>query len=252
MLIDTHCHLDDPSLVARLPHVLAVGRSAGVVKYLVPGVHPEGWPVIAGLAQEYPEIYPAFGLHPMYADFSKAELLPELGHYLLRAVAVGEIGLDYASPSISREIQQEVFRTQVRLAVSLKLPVMIHCRGAFRDLLDILGEEHVQRVGGVMHAFSGSPEVAGECLRLGLFISVAGTVTYKNAVKPLEVVRSVPLDRLLLETDAPDMTPEPYRGRPNEPGFIVETARKVAEIKGVAMTEVARITTGNAERLFRI
>ncbi len=252
MLIDTHCHLDDPALLSRLPELLAAAAQAGVARFVVPGVGPVGWPAIAALARQAEGVSAAFGLHPMHAGLYAAGLLADLACKLPGAVAVGEIGLDYALPEVPREIQQEAFRGQVRLAVGQGLPVLIHCRRAFQDLLQILREEGVERVGGVMHAFSGSPEVAGECVRLGLYISVAGTVTYRNAVRPLEVVRSIPLEHLLLETDAPDMTPEPHRGMANEPAFLVETARKVAEIKGVTVEEVERVTTANAKRLFHI
>lgn len=251
MFIDTHCHLDDPALLARLPEILAAARSAGVKNYIVPGVGPDGWAGIARLAEELDGVHPSFGVHPMLASQHDDPLLETLRSFAARAVAIGEIGLDYLV-DVAREKQQAVFRAQLRLAVEMGLPVMIHCRRAFRDLLAILREEHVQRVGGVMHAFSGSPETARECIALGMHIAVAGTVTYRNAVRPLEVVREVPLEHLLLETDAPDMTPEPYRGKGNEPAFLVEIARKVAEIKGVAVEEVARVTTANAERLFRI
>ena len=150
------------------------------------------------------------------------------------------------------KLKKTAFRFQLRLAVEQGLPVMLHCRRAFQDLLAILMEENVQRVGGVMHAFSGSPEIARECIRLGLAIGVAGTVTYHNAVRPIEVVKACRLSILLLETDAPDLTPEPHRGMANEPAFLVAIAGKVAEIKGVSRAEVARVTTANAERLFRI
>lgn len=252
MLIDTHCHLDDPAIAVRLSQVLAAGTAAGVGKYIVPGVAPEGWTGIARLAEENPGVYPAFGLHPMRAARYDDELGGELLLLASRAVAIGEIGLDYHLEEVSREKQQAAFRAQLKLAVAAGLPVQIHCRRAFRDLLGILEEEQVQRVGGVMHAFSGSPEVAGECIRLGLFIAIAGTLTYRNAVRPLDVVRSTPLEHLLLETDSPDMTPEPYRGRVNEPAFLVEIAKRVADVKRVTVEEVARVTTENAERLFRI
>jgi TatD DNase family protein len=252
MLIDTHCHLDDAALAPRLPEVLAAARAAGVARYIIPGVSPAGWDDIALLANPEKGIFPAYGLHPMRATLFTPGVLADLEERLPGAVAVGEIGLDYLYADQPRERQQEAFRAQLRLAVAAGLPVLLHCRRAFRDLLAILREEHVERVGGAMHAFSGSPETARECRDLGLYISVSGTVTYRNAVKPLEIVRSVPLDRLLLETDAPDMTPEPFRGRPNEPAFLRETARKVAELKGVTVEEVARVTTANAEKLFRI
>jgi TatD DNase family protein len=250
MLVDTHCHLDVPPLISRLPAVLAAAREAGVATCLIPGVSPDGWADIASLAAEYDGVYPAFGLHPMLAECYDDSILERLRTYAGEAVAIGEIGVDYMV-DVARVKQQTAFRAQLQLAVEAGLPVMIHCRRAFQDLMAILREEGVQRIGGVMHAFSGSPETARECIGLGMYISVAGTVTYHNAVKPLEVVRSVPLERLLLETDAPDMTPEPYRGKPNEPAFLVETARKVAEIKGITVEELARVTTANAERLFR-
>lgn len=168
------------------------------------------------------------------------------------AVAIGEIGLDYAVSTVQRDIQRAVFRAQLRMAVDAGLPVIIHCRLAFQDLLRIMVDENIGRVGGVMHAFSGSLETARECLRLGLFISVSGTVTYRNAIRPVEVARQIPLDRLVLETDAPDMTPEPFRGRENEPAFLIEIARKVAELKKIPLHELAQATTANAERLFRL
>lgn len=252
MLIDTHCHLDDPILQARLPEILASARKAGVGKFLVPGVAPEGWEGIACLAEEEEGVHPAFGLHPMLAGRYDDPLLERLRSFVGQAVAIGEIGLDYLAGEAPREKQQAAFRAQLRLAVETGLPVMIHCRRAFRDLLAIFREERGERVGGVMHAFSGSTETARECVALGMYISVAGTVTYRNAVRPLEIVRGIPLEHLLLETDAPDMTPEPHRGKGNEPAFVVETARKVAEIKGVTVEDVARMTTANAERLFRI
>ena len=163
-------------------------------KYIVPGVAPDGWDGIARLAEEHEGVYSAFGLHPMLADLYNDTILEKLRSFAGTAVAIGEIGLDYLVADVSREKQQAAFRAQLQLAVEAGLPVLIHCRRAFRDLLGILAEENVQRVGGVMHAFSGSPEVAGECIRMGLFIAVAGTVTYRNAVRPVEVVRSIPLD----------------------------------------------------------
>jgi len=137
------------------------------------------------------------------------------------------------------------------MAVERELPLLVHCRGGFADLLRIMREERVSRVGGIMHAFSGSTEIAHECIRLGFYISVCGTVTYRNAVRPLRVGREIPLDRLVLETDAPDLSPEPFRGRPNEPAFIVETARTLAELKGLSLELVAETTTANALNILK-
>ena len=250
MFVDTHCHLDSPSLLARLDDVLASAGASGVRKIICPGVGPDGWETIAGLAKSRKGVFAAFGLHPMLAGFYRQELAERLADYSGHAVAIGEIGLDYALPHVSRDQQRIAFRNQLRVAVDVGLPVLVHCRRAFADALMIMKEENVRRVGGVMHAFSGSYEIAVECIRLGLSISVSGTVTYRNAVKRVEVVGKLPLEHMLLETDAPDMTPEPHRGRDNEPAYLVEVARKVAEIRGMDVQQLGEVTTRNAERLF--
>ncbi|AJE04468.1 TatD family hydrolase [Geobacter pickeringii] len=253
MLIDTHCHLNAPPLLSRHPEVLDAARRAGVTQFLVPGVTPRGWGEIAALARaQGPAVQAAFGIHPMAADAADAEALALLRQYAREACAIGEIGLDYTLTGVPREAQQAAFRAQLRVAADAGLPVILHCRKAFRDLLTILDEEGGARAGGVMHAFSGSPEIAAACLQRGLFISLSGTVTYATAVRPVAVARQLPLDRLLLETDSPDLTPEPHRGRPNEPAFLAETARKVAEIRGASPDTVERATTDNARRLFRL
>jgi len=252
MFIDTHCHLDDPVLSGRLREVIGNARLAGVNRFIVPGVDPHCWGTISALADEASGIFPAYGLHPMHADLYHEGVASELARYAEAAVAIGEIGLDYMLREIPRERQITAFRDQLRLAVEMGLPVLIHCRKAFRDLLLIMGEEHAERVGGIMHAFSGSAEVAWDFIRLGFAISVAGPVTYLNAVRPVELVRNIPLEHLVLETDAPDMTPEPFRGNVNEPAYLLETAKKVAQIKCVSLEEVAAVTTLNAERLLHL
>jgi TatD DNase family protein len=248
-LVDTHCHLDLQPLVDQLPAVLDRAGRAGVHRCVIPGVTAAAWPAIAACAREHPAILPAFGLHPLQAAACSEKVLADLTCFLPQAVAIGEIGLDYLLPGVDREQQRIAFRAQLRLAVAAGLPVLIHCRRAFNDLLTILREERVGRVGGIMHAFSGSAEVADACIRLGLLISISGSVTYHNAVRPVALVRTLPLESLVLETDAPDMTPEPWRGQDNEPAFIAETARAVATIKGVDMAVVAAVTTRNALRL---
>lgn len=251
MFVDTHCHLDDASLVRRLPEVLAHAEAAGVTRFIVPGVGPDSWDDVMAVARNRRTIFAAPGIHPMRAMLFNDESFARLEQLCGNAVAVGEIGLDYGY-NVSREFQQQAFRAQLRLAVRLGLPVLIHCRRAFADTLGFLGEAEIGRVGGVMHAFSGSPEIAVECVKLGLYIGIAGAVTYDNAVRPVEVVKQIPLEHLLLETDAPDLPPVPYRGTIGEPAFLVESARKVAAIKGIALEDVARVTTDNAERLFRL
>jgi len=252
MYFDSHCHLDHPLLAPDLARVVAGAKKAGVAGFMVPGVHPDGWPGIASLVRGCPEAVAAFGVHPMHAELCTAEVLCELRRRSLHAAAIGEIGLDYALAAPSHPVQQSAFRAQLRLAVQTGLPVLLHCRQAFRDLLAILDEEGVGRTGGVMHAFSGSPETARDCVRLGLHISLAGSVSYQNAVRPLAVAAWTPLERLLLETDAPDLAPEPYRGGVNLPEYLPVTAARVAQIRGIAPELLARATTQNALGLFRL
>ena len=252
MYIDSHCHLDHPDLASRLDEVLASARAVGVERFIVPGVALEKWSGIARLASSTEGVFAAFGLHPMFADRYDERLLEELSRFAASAKAIGEIGLDYTLTEISRDVQKAAFRGQLRLAVRMGLPVIIHCRRAFDDLIQILREEQVREVGGVMHAYSGSAEMARMFIKENLLISLSGTITYRNAVKGPLVASRIELEHLLLETDSPDMAPEPYRGKVNEPAFLLEIARMVASVKGVDLAEVARVTTSNAERLFRI
>lgn len=250
MFVDTHCHLDDPLLRSRLPQVLADSRAAGVGVFVVPGVSPEGWVGIDAIAEPSQGISPAFGLHPMHAVLWNRDTERLLERYARKGVAVGEIGLDYLLASVPRSLQQGAFRGQLRLAARLGLPVLIHCRRAFEDLLTILDEEGVR--GGVMHAFSGSLETARACIRRGFAISLCGTVTYRNARRPKEVARELPLESLLLETDAPDLPPEAHRGGDNEPAFLRETALAVAAIRNITLEELAAATTATARRILHI
>jgi TatD DNase family protein len=251
MLVDTHCHLDDSRIAGRLSEVLTAARKNGVGTFVVPGVDPAGWAGIAALAP-LPGVSAAYGVHPLWAHQWDDDLLPRLRLLAAAACAIGEIGLDYQGEGPAKDLQQRVFRLQLRLAVEMGKPVLIHCRRAFRDLLAIMKEEAVQTVGGIMHAFSGSPETARECITLGLAIGVAGPITWHNAVRPLAVARAIPLERLVLETDAPDLTPETHRGRPNEPAFLPAIAAALAVVKGVTDDEVAATTTAAAERILRL
>ena len=252
MYFDSHCHLDHPLLRRDLDSLIQAAKIAGIRGFLVPGVDPQGWQRIASLAQRYPEVRAAFGVHPMHADLFSPETASQLQSFIPCATAIGEIGLDYALAAPPREAQRSAFRAQLRLAVRAGLPVLVHCRKAFRDLLEILEQEGAGQFGGVMHAFSGSPETARDCVRLGLHVSLAGSVTYRNAVRPLAVAATVPLESLLLETDAPDLAPEPHRGEVNLPVFLLETAAQVARIRGLSSEGLARATTANAMRLFRL
>ncbi len=250
-LIDSHCHLDLEPLKSGLPQFLQEARAAGVLGFVVPGVHPDGWPGISAVSAENPRVIPAYGIHPMHAERVDDQVLDQLAGLAAQGVAIGEIGLDpaYSAPL---ELQERSFREQLRVAVKRGLPVLIHCRRAFQRVEKIMREERADQVGGIMHAFSGSVEMAREFIRLGFAISVSGTVTWNNAVKPLRVARELPLEHLVLETDAPDMTPERYRGRFNRPAWITETALRVAELRGISLEDVARITTGNIRRILRL
>jgi TatD DNase family protein len=226
-------------LSSHQPEVISNAHQAGVTQFVVPGVHPDGWGRIAALAGLHKDIYPAFGIHPMHAAAADDDILSQLAEQAAAGVAIGEIGLD-PSYTVSLERQEQAFRNQLRLAVSLGLPVLVHCRRAFQRTLRILQEEHAHLVGGIMHAFSGSPEMAREFIRLGFVISISGMLTRESAVRPVRLVRELPLDCLVLETDAPDMTPQRYRGQPNQPAYIIETLRVVAGIKGVEPLVVAQ------------
>jgi TatD DNase family protein len=249
MLFDSHCHLDHPVFAARLPALLIQAQAAGVGGFLVPGVAPAGWEGSLTLAGTFPQLRTALGVHPMHAPLLDPDTLSRLDDLAPEATAIGEIGLDYGL-EVPRGVQQEAFRAQLRIARRHRLPVLIHCRLAFADLLTLLGEEGVRE--GVMHAFSGSVETAGDCLKLGFHISLAGTVTYPNAVRPLAVARFVPIEHLLIETDAPDLTPVPHRGETNLPAYLRHTASRIALLRGLSLTELARATSDNAARLFRI
>lgn len=250
-MIDSHCHLDLEPLVSRLPRILADAAAAGVSRFVVPGVHPDGWQRMAELGALYGEIMPAFGIHPMHAAAADDDTLIRLAELAPGGVAIGEIGLDPAYDA-SPEQQEHSFREQVRLGIRLGLPLLVHCRKLFQKTLCLLKEEQAGQVGGIMHAFSGSPEMAQEFIRLGFAISIPATVTWPNAVRPLRLARELPLEHLVLETDAPDMAPHRYRGRFNRPAWMVETAQQVAVLKGIPLETVAMTTAGNTARVLRL
>jgi TatD DNase family protein len=247
-LIDTHCHLDLEPLAAHLPQVLAAARLAGVNRFVVPGVHPHGWKRIMALAASHHEILAAVGIHPMHAALANDNALSDLAGLAADSVAVGEIGLD-PTYSVPLKIQETAFREQLRLAVSRGLPVLVHCRRAFQLTLQLLREEKASQVGGIMHAFSGSPEMAREFIRLGFAISLSGTLTWHNAVRPPRLAREIPLAHLVLETDAPDMPPQSHRGQANQPAWLVEVLLALAAAKNVTPEAVASATRENSVRL---
>ncbi len=254
MFFDSHAHLDDRKYDHDRHEMLMRAREKGVSYIVNIGYDIPSSRRSVSLANNYDFIYAAVGIHPHDAAEAGEESLAELRHLAKnpKVVAIGEMGLDYYRNLSPREIQQEIFRRQIRLAIDLRKPVVIHDRDAHGDVMRILKEENAALAGGIMHCFSGSLEMARECLKMGFYISVAGPVTFDNARRLREISVEIPLDRLLIETDAPYLTPEPHRGKRNESAYVVHVAERIAQLRGIPLEEVAEATTANAKRLFRI
>lgn len=253
MLIDTHTHLNAEQFDEDREEVIQRALDNGVHRIVNIGFNRETIPTSIALAEKYEFIYSAVGWHPQDAkDMTPQDLkwIEDLCAHP-KVVAIGEIGLDYYWDTSPKDIQQKVFREQIQLARRINKPIIIHNRDAHQDIVDILKEEKASEIGGVMHCFSGSWEIAEQCLDMNFYISFGGPVTFKNAKQPKEVLSKVPLDRLLIETDAPYLTPHPYRGKRNETGYVRLVAEAAAEIKGLNMEEMSKITTENACRLFQ-
>jgi TatD DNase family protein len=254
MLFDTHAHLNAEEYKDDLEEVLSRAQEAGVANMVVVGFDRPTIERAMELVERYDFLYASVGWHPVDAiDMTEEDLIwiEELSSHP-KVVALGEMGLDYHWDKSPKDIQKEVFRKQIRLARKVKLPIIIHNREATADILEILKEEKAEEVGGIMHCFSGSPEVARECVNMNFYISLGGPVTFKNAKKPKEVAAEVPLEKLLIETDCPYLTPHPFRGKRNEPGYVKLVAEQIAEIKGLSYEEVAETTTKNAKKFFGI
>ncbi|MBF7084155.1 TatD family hydrolase [Desulfallas sp. Bu1-1] len=253
-LFDTHAHLYDEQFAQDLDRVFERMAEASVTRVLCVGYDLASSEEAAAMALKYPGVRASAGVHPHDAGDVPPDYLARLDELARRpeVVALGEIGLDYYRDLSPRPVQQQVFREQLALVRELNMPVIIHARDAFGDLLDILRRDGISPAGGVMHCFSGSWEVAGECIKMGFYISLAGPVTFKNAVKLKDIAVRVPVDRLLIETDCPYLAPEPHRGRRNEPAYVRHVAEHIAALRGVSVDELARATTANAKRLFNI
>jgi TatD DNase family protein len=254
MLFDTHVHLNADQFSEDLEEVIKRAQNEGVGNMVVVGFDRPTINKAMELVEEYEFLYAAIGWHPVDAiDMTNDDLkwIEELSAHP-KVVAIGETGLDYHWDKSPKDIQQEVFRKQIRLAKKVKLPIVIHNREATQDIVDILQEEDAKEVGGIMHCFSGSPETARVCLDMNFLISLGGPVTFKNAKKPKEVAEEVPLEKLLIETDCPYLAPHPYRGKRNEPSYVKLVAEQIAELKGISFEEVAEKTTLNAKKLFGI
>ncbi|MET3700049.1 TatD DNase family protein [Bacillus oleivorans] len=254
MLFDTHVHLNDKQFEEDLNEVIERALQKDVKNMVVVGFDRPTIKRAIDLAETYDFIYASIGWHPVDAiDMTESDLewLESLSVHP-KVVALGEMGLDYHWDKTPKEVQYEVFRKQIRLAKKVKLPIIIHNREATEDVVNILREEGANEVGGIMHCFSGSVEIAKQCLDLNFYISLGGPVTFKNAKKPKEVAAAVPLDRLLIETDCPYLAPHPYRGKRNEPSYVSLVAEEIARIKDLTYEEVTAQTTANAKKLFGI
>ena len=252
MLVDSHCHIDFPDLAAQLPSVLGRMQSNDVGYAVCIGVNLEDFPRVMALAESQPNIYATVGVHPEYTDAEEpdqARLLALASHP--KVIAIGETGLDYYWQKDKPEWQRERFRTHIRAALACAKPLVIHTRESADDTLQILAEEGAQAVGGVMHCFTENWDVAQRALDLGFYISFSGIVTFKNTLTIKEVAQKVPLDRILVETDAPYLAPVPYRGKQNQPAYVLHVAEEIARLRGISLEEVAQATTDNFFRLFK-
>lgn len=251
-LVDSHCHLDFPDYTEGVEPLLANMAQAGVSHALCVSVSLERLPGVLALAERYDNLYASVGVHPDHEDAQEpsVEELVRLAEHP-RVVAIGETGLDYyRSPREAVAWQRERFRTHIRAARAIGKPLIIHTRNAAEDTLAIMAEEGADAVGGVMHCFTESLAVAEQAMAMGFYISFSGIVTFRNADSLRAVAAAVPLDRLLVETDAPYLAPVPHRGKRNEPAFVVHVAETIARIKGVALEDVAQASRENFFRLF--
>ena len=253
MLFDTHAHMDDRAFDLDRTELMASLPDAGLALVMNPGCSLASSRNVNTLTAQYPWLYGAVGSHPDACDEVDEAVIEEYRQICKnnpKIKAIGEIGLDYHYEDIPRDIQQRAFRMQMALAAELDLPAIVHERDAHADGMAIVSE--FPTVTGVFHCYSGSAEMAQWLVQRGWYIGFTGVLTFKNARKAIEVVESIPIERIVLETDCPYMAPEPFRGKRNHPGYLYRMAERLAEIKGLSVEEVHRITTENGKRLYRI
>ncbi|MBS4535164.1 TatD family hydrolase [Clostridium sp. D2Q-14] len=254
MLFDTHAHLDDDRFDKDRERIIENFKEDGIEMIVNPGADIASSVKAVSLAKKYENIYAAVGVHPHEVDTmdeNTIEVLRELAQNE-KVVAIGEIGLDYYYDNSPRDIQKKWFREQIRLAKEVDLPIIIHDRDAHEDTYNILKEENDDRLRGIMHCYQSSLEMSQQFIDLGFYISLAGPVTFKKAKTPKEVAAGISLDRLLIETDSPYLTPTPNRGKRNEPAYVRYVAGMIAELKGISYNEVVKQTNENAKKIFAI
>ena len=250
-LIDTHAHLD--MMEDSVEKILADMKECGIKKVIIPAVEEKTFDKILELANTDENIYTMVGIYPSETKTYNQELEEKMVKLALnkKIVAIGEIGLDYYWDKSFMETQKEVFRKQIRMANKLGLPIVVHDREAHKDTFDILKEENNgSKI--LFHCFSGSVEFMRECVKEGWYIALGGVVTFKNSIKMKEVAQEVPLDKLVLETDSPYLTPVPYRGKPNKPAYVKYVAEEIARLRDISFEEIAQITSRNAEEFFNL
>lgn len=255
MLIDSHAHLDDEKYNEDREAVLENARAAGIGIIINPAADEASSYRAVEMSEKYPMVYATVGIHPHDAksyDENKHDQLLREWSKKDKVVAIGEIGLDYHYDFSPREVQQSVFIKQLVIAKEVALPIVIHNRESMEDMHRILKEYFAPEYGGVMHSFSGSVEMAKIFLDMGFYLSISGPLTFKNARKIPEVVAMMPMDRLLIETDSPYLTPTPHRGKRNEPAFVRFVAAEIARIRGISLEAVGEITSDNAKKVFGI
>ncbi|MCL2452096.1 MAG: TatD family hydrolase [Alphaproteobacteria bacterium] len=253
MLIDTHCHLDFPDFAVEQEQIVARARAMGVARFVTISTHVEKFDAIRTIAERYEDVFCTVGTHPSHAneerEASIARLLDLAGHP--KCVGIGEAGLDYHYDKVPHELAHRVFRTHIAAARESGLPLVIHSRDADDDCAAILQDEMGKGTfKALLHCFTGRRVLAETAVDLGLYISFSGALTFKNSQELRDIARDIPLDRLLVETDAPFLAPVPHRGKRNEPAFVADTARMLASVKEVSFDEIAHATTANALALF--
>lgn len=252
MLVDSHCHLNFPELAENLPAIRQSMQDNGVGHALCISVTLPDFPQVLALAENHQNFYASVGVHPDYENIDEPtvdELIRLANHP--KVIAIGETGLDYFRLTGDLEWQRQRFRHHIRAAIACDKPLIIHTRNAAEDTLRIMREENAQQVGGVMHCFTESLDVAMQAIALGFYISFSGIVTFKNAAALKEVAKQVPLDRILVETDSPYLAPIPHRGKTNQPAYVKYVAEEIARLRDISLEEVTAATTENFFRLFK-
>ncbi len=251
MFIDSHCHLDFPDLAQNIDSVLSTMRANEVGYGLCIGVTLRDFPKVLAVAEAHDNLYATVGIHPDYEDeveTSVAELVGLAANP--KVIGIGETGLDYYRLKGDLEWQRERFRIHIRAAIAAGLPLIVHTREAAADTLEIMREENASQVGGVMHCFTESWDVAQAAMEMGFYISFSGIVTFKNALALKELAQLVPMERMLIETDSPYLAPVPFRGKTNQPGYVKHVAEEIARLRGISIEEVGAATSANFFRLF--